>query len=178
MPPYLTSITGSMDRCGPVTGLVLCAVPGNKWFKKKKKHSFSMPQHHFDTPYTPNMVPSHNNIPHPAYQNMRPVTPMKSRFDRYYPRGQSMHICKYPQQSSHANFWNRPLQNQQQSYHGGCAQDIHPTITAPACRKSLVSNIYIVNKHEMLTNSLDLLAGEAEIVAVVSPRYELEKYKS
>ena len=26
-----------MDRCGPVTGLVLCAVPGNKWFQKKKK---------------------------------------------------------------------------------------------------------------------------------------------
>ena len=27
-----------MDRCGPVTGLVLCAVPGNKWFQKKKKY--------------------------------------------------------------------------------------------------------------------------------------------
>ena len=127
------------------------------------RHSFSMPQHHFDTPYTPNMVPSHNNIPHPAYQNMRPVTPMKSRFDRYYPHGHSMRICEYPQQSSHANFRNRLLQNQQQSYHGVCAQDIHPTITAPARRKSLVSNIYIVNKHEMLTNSLDLLAGEAEM---------------
>ena len=26
-----------MDRCGPVTGLVLCAVPGNKWSQKTKK---------------------------------------------------------------------------------------------------------------------------------------------
>src|ERR1700761_1940039 len=94
------------------------------------QHSFSTPQHHFDTLYTPNMVPSHNNIPHPAYQNMPSVTPMKSGFDRYYPRGHSMCICEYPQQSSHANVQNRPLQNQQQSYHDGRAQDIHPTITA------------------------------------------------
>ena len=43
VPPYLTSITGSMDRCGPVTGLVLCAVPGNKWFQKKKKKKNRLP---------------------------------------------------------------------------------------------------------------------------------------
>ena len=35
VPPYLTLIMGSMDRCGPMTGLVLCAVLGNKWFLKK-----------------------------------------------------------------------------------------------------------------------------------------------
>ena len=39
MPPYIMYVTGSMDQCGPMTVLVLCAVPGNKWLKKKKKQT-------------------------------------------------------------------------------------------------------------------------------------------